>query len=164
MKCTINQRLTGISAGYIVDTKTGKGEFMKDTIIGKIVGFVWIVAGAGKVLGSIAEFATGKPLISPYMTMFADGCIIPAYASFIRTWFVPAALPLILAVAIGEVIAGAFILRRGLTRTLGLVVVILLNIVFMPLLGVFTIVINLVFIGFEVWLLLDNRKAGAGAA
>jgi len=115
----------------------------------KIWGIIWIVSGGFKFL-----FPGKIP-----MGMFAEKCVVPFYKQFIETIVLPNSLLFLLGVAFLEIIAGVLILSSKKEKAkIGLVLASLMNLAFLPLLGVFTFFINFVFLGVQIYLLKELSK------
>jgi pyridoxal biosynthesis lyase PdxS len=113
---------------------------------------MWLVSGALKFLSIIAEEITGKAMISASFQVFAKMCVLPFYTDIIITYFIPAAASFMFLAGLSEVIVGSLILRSRNLVKVGLALGIGMNIVFAPLGGIYTIIINIPLIIAQAWL------------
>lgn len=115
-------------------------------------GIIWIISGITKFLMLIVQNLTGKEIAGLSFQTFVKLCIIPPYTDIIATYFLPMAMLFIFLAGLAETIAGFLILQSGNWVKLGLTIGIIMNILYAPLAGIPTVIVNLLFIIPQVWL------------
>ncbi len=115
-------------------------------------GIMWATSGASKLLMLIAENFTGKAMVTSSFQTFAKFCIIPAYTDIIVTYFIPMAGLFIFLAGFSEFIAGLLIIRSGNLAKLGFAMGIAMNVVYAPLVGIPTVIVNIIFAAIQAWL------------
>ncbi len=119
---------------------------MDKNLLRPIFGSIWIFSGLSKIIGF--------SFIVNYLQIFADKCMFDFYSGFIRNAVIPNAYLFILLVLIAEVFTGLAILRGEIFAKIGLMLAILMNITFTPLMPPATLIINAAFILCELYILL----------